>query len=111
MLKVKKKPLSEKIVQNYFTQIAKFHGMTVIRLNNVRIQAGKFMKMKDADRGWPDLIVLNNRGETFYVETKSEVGKQSVFQKDRQREIEKNKGKYLLISNLLDCAEFFAINR
>ena len=111
MIKQKKPKLLEKDIQHYFLSLAGMYGFYCFRTNNNSISSGKFLKMPAHKKGHPDAVILNKRGETFYVEFKSSTGKLSEFQLARKREIENNGGKYVVIASILDCTEFFAINK
>jgi hypothetical protein len=106
-----KTKLQEKDISHYFLSVAEMYLFYCFRTNNNTIKAGKFMKMPAHKKGHPDAVILNARGETFYIEFKSSTGKLSEFQIYQQKKIEGNKGKYIVISSILDCTDFFAINR
>lgn len=110
MIKQKKPRILEKDIQYYFLSLAEMYGFYFFRTNNVKISGGKFLKMKDKDKGHPDAIILKN-SNTFYVEFKSTTGKLSEFQKIKRKEIESRGGKYIVIASILNCTEFFAINK
>lgn len=109
--KVKKPRTLEKTIQAYFIQIARLHNFYCFRSNNNRVVGkGRFVPLPERDQGQPDAIVAKD-GNVWFVEFKSTNGKQSPMQKERQKEIEAQGCKYVIISSILEVTEFVAINK
>ncbi len=52
--------------------------------------------------GFPDLLILNNNGETYYVEVKTPTGKQRPDQINFMNEIRRRGHKYLIARSVND---------
>lgn len=56
--------------------------------------------------GQPDLIIFIDGGKTFFVELKTEKGRQSREQKNFQTQVERLGFSYEIWRNITDCEEF-----
>ncbi len=63
-----------------------------------------------AYKGIPDIIAIRD-GVTLYIEAKTDHGKQSLYQKQFQADIEEHGGLYLIARSYTDIEIFLKINK
>ncbi len=90
-------------------QVAKYLLVREIphaRINPTRISKGKFYPLKEHEKGIADFIVCYN-GRYIELELKRKGGKQSQFQKNREKLVKQNGGHYYLIDDIEQVFQIF----
>lgn len=89
----------EKTIQNMIEAELKYNGYEVIRLNSgkapVTAANGQKRYIRLADKGTADLVALRS-GKTYFIEVKTQTGRQTIEQKAFQQRIEKQGFPYVL---------------
>lgn len=97
--------MTENALQLWIKQYYQYRNWIVIR-----VQAGKWQTidgnwMVGADKGAPDLILINPDGDIYFTEVKTEKGKQSPEQLEWEKRASERGLKYVLIHNQREAWE------
>lgn len=98
--------LPEKLIQKQILNFLSAYGIFVFRVNTTGVfDPGRkvFRRLGGYNlKGVADILGLLPDGRFLAIEVKTESGKQSLFQKHFQLEVEKNKGIYILARSIDD---------
>jgi len=96
----------EKLIQKQILNFLSAYGIFVFRVNTTGVfdpSRKVFRRLGGYNlKGVADILGILPNGKFLAVEVKTEKGKQSVFQKNFQEQIEKNNGIYILARSIDD---------